>query len=417
MTKVEWRSNILDALTVFKRPESISFAVLVSLSTWISVLAPRVMGIVMPVAAVFALIGAIRLRQRMRMPLMENEVWLFWAGTVLLVTLSAFWSPDVGYGLERSVKIATSLALAIFLFFLAVELSEEHRSRLRKLLVVSFIFGLFLITVNMLTDAGLYRLVTSGKALDKAEVGANRAAVVMAVLLWPTLLAAFEAGWVRIGWLLPALTLGAILLTHSQTAPVVVLLGFVVYAFCRFAPRLGTVLVGIIGVALILLMPFFFLETCSSILQPGIGWQAASAGARIEIWCAVSSAIPDAFFFGHGVEGARAVQHWGMAHLYFPGGGILHPHNAALQIWYEYGVVGALFASALWGVTVRRLSGLTPHARAICFAALTSIAVVSYISHGLWQSWWLGTVGIIPALFRMVAGNIWFGVQGRRGPL
>jgi hypothetical protein len=74
-----------------------------------------------------------------------------------------------------------------------------------------------------------------------------------------------------------------------------------------------------------------------------------------------------------------------------------------------------LFAAAIWAVLVPRIAGLATQPRAICFAALTSIAVVSYISHGLWQSWWLGAVGIVPALFRMVAGKIWFGADERRG--
>ncbi len=408
MTQADLRAGMLDTLDVFRRPESIAFAVLITLSTWISVLAPRVMGTVMPVAAVLALIGAIRLRQRLRMPLMENEIWLFWGATVLLVGASAFWSPDIGYGLERTGKVAISMAMGIFLFALAGELSEAHRARLRTLLLVSFVFGLVLISINMLTDAGLYRLVAGAKPLDKAEIGANRAAVVMAVLLWPTMLAAFELGRKRVAMLLPFATLGAVLLTHSQTAPVVVVIGLIVYAVCRIAPRMGTLLVGVIGVALLLLMPFFFIETCSSLLKPGIGWAAASAGARLEIWCAVSPRILNDLIIGHGVEAARVVQDWGMAHLYFPGPGIMHPHNAALQIWYEFGAVGVVFASVIWVLIVRRIAGLGPQARAICLVALTSIAMVGYISHGMWQSWWLGTVGVVPAAFRMIAGKTWF---------
>lgn len=407
----DMKAGISDTLDVFRRPESIAFAVLITLSTWISVLAPRVMGAVMPVAAVFALIGAIRLRQRLRMPLMENEIWLLWGAAVLLIGVSAFWSPDVGYGLERTGKVAVSLAMGIFLFALAGELSEAHRARLRTLLLVSFFFGLVLISINMLTDAGLYRFVAGSKTLDKAEVGANRAAVVMAALLWPTMLAALESGRKRLAMLLPFITLGVILLTKSQTAPVVVVIGLIVYVVCRIVPRMGPPLVAIIGAALILLMPFFFLAACPSLLKPGIGWEAASAGARIEIWCAVSLRILDDLIIGHGIEAARVVQDWGMAHLYFDGPGIMHPHNAALQIWYEFGVVGAVFATIIWTLIVRRVTGLGPQARAICFAALTSIAVVSYISHGMWQSWWLGTVGVVPALFRMIAGKIWFGAK------
>lgn len=415
MTRIVWREKIGDTLEALRRPESVAFAVLISLATWISVLAPRVMGAVMPAAAVLALIGAIRFRRRVRMPSMEAEVWWFWVGAVLLIGLSAFWSPDVGYGLERAAKAASSLAMGIFLFFLAGELSEDHRARLRILLLASFIFGLALISVNMLTDAGLYHLVAESKTLDEAEVGANRAAVVMAVLLWPTMLAAVEAGCARLALLLAFFTLGVVLSTQSQTAPVAVAAGLVVYAVCRIAPRLGMFLVGVAGMGFLLLMPFFFLAACPSLLKPGIGWAAASAGARLEIWCAVSSAIPGAIFFGHGVEAARFVPDWGMAHLYFPRPTILHPHNAALQIWYEFGVAGAIFAAATWGAIVRRIASLGFHARAICLAALTGIAVVSCISHGLWQSWWLGTVGIVPALFLTIAGKTWFGASERRG--
>lgn len=407
MMKAGWSSEVRDALQLFRQPESVAFALLVTLATWASVLAPRVMGVVMPVAAVAAFVGATRLRQRMRMPAMDSEVWWIWGIVIALIGCSAFWSPDIGYGLERTAKIASSFAMAIFLFFLAGELSQAHRARLRGLLIVSYVFALALIALYMLINDDLVRELM-GHNTDEAAIGANRAAVVLAVLMWPTALAAFEDGKTRVTYLLPLVALGALMLTYSQTAPVVILVGSFVYLVCCVIPRLAVYLVAAAGVILLLGMPFFFLDACSSLLKMDINWAQAAAGERVEIWCAVSSFIPDRLIFGHGVEAARFVQDWGMAHIYFKGDGILHPHNAALQIWYEYGVVGAVLASLIWCACVRRISHLGPHARAICFAALSSIAVVGFISHGLWQSWWLGTVGVVPALFRMVSGPVWF---------
>lgn len=411
MMRKSWKAELGHVMDVFVQPESVAFAVLVSLATWASVLAPRVLGIVMPVAAVCAFIGATKFRQRMRMPAMDTEVWQVWAVVVGLIGLSAFWSPDIGYGLERTAKIASSLAMGIFLFFLAGELMEPARQRLRHLLMLSFAFALFLVAIYMLTAAEIVQTLLGHGSLDDAALGANRAAVVLAVLMWPTLLAAQEAGRRRYTYALPVVTFAALLLTYSQTGPLVVLAGGIVYLFCRMLPRPSVLLVGITGAVLILAMPFLFQLTCADLMSGDIDWRAASTGARIEIWCAVSNAVPADFFFGHGVEAARFVPDWHMAHRYFLEASVLHPHNAVLQIWYEYGVTGALIAAAIWIAVVRRISHLGPQARAICFASLTSIAVVSCVSHGLWQSWWLGTVGIVPALFRMVSGRIWFSAR------
>ncbi|MDO8420587.1 MAG: O-antigen ligase family protein [Parvibaculum sp.] len=405
----DWKAELGDTLRLFRQPESVAFAVLVSLATWASVLAPRVLGIVMPVAAACAFIGATRFRQRMRMPAMDSEIWWVWAVVVSLVGVSATWSPDYAYGLERSAKIASSFAMGIFLYFLASELFVVHRAQLRRLLLASFIFAVLLIAVYMLSDDVVVRRVMGGSDLDDAAVGANRAAVVLATLLWPTLLAAIEAGHRRVAWALPFVTLAAVSLTYSQTAPVAILAGLIVLVVAHLLPRAALWLVALGGVALVLLMPFFFLNTCPALLQENISWAAAAAaGERIEIWCAVSARVPDDIFFGHGIEAARFVNDWGMEHIYFKPDGILHPHNAALQVWYEFGATGAFIASLIWCGLVWRIAYLGPQARAICLASIAGIVTVACISHGLWQSWWLGTVGIVPALFRMIAGPVWF---------
>ena len=404
----DWKAELGDTLRLFRQPESVAFAVLVSLATWASVLAPRVLGIVMPVAAACAFIGATRFRQRMRMPAMDSEIWWVWAIVVSLVGVSATWSPDYGYGLERTAKIASSFAMGIFLYFLASELFAAHRVQLRRLLLASFIFALLLIAVYMLSDDAFVRRAIGGSDLDDAAIGANRAAVVLATLLWPTLLAAIEAGRRRVAWALPFVTLAAVSLTYSQTAPVAILAGLTVFVVAHLLPRAALWLVALGGVALIMFMPFFFLNACPTLLHESINWAAAAAGERVEIWCAVSTRVPDDLFFGHGVEAARFVKDWGIAHIYFKPDGILHPHNAALQIWYEFGATGALVTSLIWCSLVWRVTRLGPQARAVCLASLAGIVTVACISHGLWQSWWLGTVGIVPALFRMVAGPVWF---------
>ena len=72
----------------------------------------------------------------------------------------------------------------------------------------------------------------------------------------------------------------------------------------------------------------------------------------------------------------------------------LHPHNAALQLWLELGVPGAvlfaLFAALLWrALATARWPRLYAAATG---AGLTVALVASFTTYGVWQEWWLGAL-------------------------
>lgn len=395
--------RLREAARAFSNPESFGFAILISLGTWISVLAPRVMAAGVSTAAILSLAGYCWARRALKFPRMEWSTWIVWALIVVLVGVSALWIGDLDEGLERTSKIAASLGFAVLLFYLAAELPESVRVPLRRLFVFSFCFGLALIAINMLTGSGLYRLVASKKALDVASESSNRAAVVLSVFLWPCVLAAWQSGTRNLLRLLvlPVAALLITILTESQSAQVATGVGIVILISATILPRITLAVAFVGGVAVLLGMPFFLATACPELLRPGIGWHEASVGARLEIWCAIGKGVFDAPLIGHGVEAVRYVREWGLAHLYFPDRTILHPHNAALQVWYELGLIGAALMAAIWVATVNRIARLPAEMRAICLASALSILLIACISHGLWQSWWLGTLGILPALFRM----------------
>ena len=66
----------------------------------------------------------------------------------------------------------------------------------------------------------------------------------------------------------------------------------------------------------------------------------------------------------------------------------LHPHNGALQVWLELGLIGALFA-ALMALFLGRTASRTTWP-GIGAAMLASYAVTALLSFGIWQEWWLG---------------------------
>lgn len=392
--------DISNPFGALRRADVAAFALLALVVPWISLFAPRVLGGVLPIAALLAVAGHYW-AHRSFAP-MEKGPWLAISLAVTLCLLSALWSAHPLFVLDRSSRVAGSLVTAVLLFFTAASLDEAERASLRPLLLWSTVFGLALTAANMLMHGGIYELVASRKALEAGvEVGTNRPMVILVVFVWPAMVAASESGWKRLALVLPVATFAVSTLTDSQTAFTAAIIGLLVYGIARLSPRFAGFAVTWGGVALILAMPAIILTLKHFDPNIRFDWPQASAGARLEIWYAVASAIPHSLWIGHGIEATRFVEDWHMAHLYFPEKSVLHPHNGALQVWYEFGAVGAVLASWLWFVMARRASALAGSMRATALACMTVVLVVSCVSHGLWQSWWLGAVGLVPALFAM----------------
>ena len=96
---------------------------------------------------------------------------------------------------------------------------------------------------------------------------------------------------------------------------------------------------------------------------------------------------------------ARPLPGWGLDASRAFGPGIrLHPHDAALQVWMELGLIGAVAAAIVWASI---FSGLSRPARTPAAAAAAATATVylafGAVSFGVWQEWWLG-LGALSAL-------------------
>src|SRR3546814_19792719 len=83
-----------------------------------------------------------------------------------------------------------------------------------------------------------------------------------------------------------------------------------------------------------------------------------------------------------------------------PGAKIIpsHPHNGALQILVETGLVGGLLTLALLFLLCRRIDVLAPVPPAGAVDMLVTVLGVAAQAYGLWQSHWLARVGAAAAL-------------------
>lgn len=102
---------------------------------------------------------------------------------------------------------------------------------------------------------------------------------------------------------------------------------------------------------------------------------------RLRIWSFVAERMTEHPLRGAGLDASRA----------FPGV-LLHPHNAPLQLWYELGVPGAVLGMLFWLWLWTRIAECVRRDRrhgATAAATATVYLVISAVSFGQWQEWWL----------------------------
>ena len=135
---------------------------------------------------------------------------------------------------------------------------------------------------------------------------------------------------------------------------------------------------------------------------------------RLYIWDFTQGIIMKAPIFGYGMEASR---HFPLpktfltfyqnkeplspqAESLLP----LHPHNAFLQLWLELGSIGVLmfFFLGVWFVfCMERRTNSIPM-RALLGASFSATMVPSFVSFGLWQSWWMSTQIVLILTWVMV---------------
>src|SRR3546814_7480112 len=125
-----------------------------------------------------------------------------------------------------------------------------------------------------------------------------------------------------------------------------------------------------------------------------------TAQYRLHVWDVVSTRIAELPAFGWGCDASPDLPTDDFQ-PFLPGGKVMpsHPHNGALQIMVETGLVGSLLVLALLLVLARWIDGLEPGPRACAVAMLVTVLGIAATAYGIWQSHWLAMIGAAAAVF------------------
>lgn len=343
-----------------------------------------------------------------RWPSPPASLVVFFTLAFLWSASSALWSIDVPATLGKLPGFLGAVVAGLVLLDASRCLNPERRHRAGRLLVAGFVLALVLLALERATEAPIRRLFEP-ELTDETILWIffNRGATVMVLLVWPA------AGLVR-RWshaaaiLLWAATLGIVATYFSSAAVLAMIAGGGAFFLVRVLPRVGTVALAVVFAGFILSSPIIFgkllhrdgIDRMSSVL-PRSGYH------RLLIWNFTAERVFDRPLAGWGLDTSRSI----------PGGNKwldnteqampLHPHNSALQIWLELGLPGALLATVLVGwilITIGR--GVQGSAEK---AAMTGMCVtalgISFLSYGVWQSWWLSGLWLAAAFAAMCWKN------------
>lgn len=335
--------------------------------------------------------------------------WLIVMGFCLAyIAASASWSINADDSLQRLKRLSLLLAVA-FVALYAVSRMPCPQAWMHW----SVVIGVTLLLILTLLEAAFGILSdsfwASADAVEKAQI-LNRPATYLVLLVWPAALAARRLSKPWLSWGLIGCVPVVLAASSATAAAMAGLIGALAFLATLLSRRLAASAFALVVFVSVLGMPF---AVTNGPLMTSLSAAVKSSGVfsfahRLGIWNFVAASSFENPILGTGANTARhlpgATQPLSEAKSFAPylealdptfptlresPALPLHPHNVALQLHLELGVVGALLfcgvaTAVIFFFAVENRKNTAPFT--VAWAA--SWFVIAYLSIGFWQTWW-----------------------------
>gem|GEM_PF-5226378 len=337
--------------------------------------------------------------------LIPTPMWIVILGFLILTYLSYFWSIDPGSSIKGCAQLSL-LTLLACVFWKTFEVDTASK----KALLFGFCLALFLILI----DANLGHFWQNLRHRTSAVY--IQGGLFMSLCTWVAIHVLLEKRKI----LLSILLYGAsILILHLIECDTIILA-------MVLAPILSFLLVSIknihalkgFGVVIVLLFtsaPWMFktLTTTFDVETTNKYITSESYLHRLVIWRNTAEKILEKPLLGYGF---RTYRSHGAAHSLEtlvlinkqgkkqtvsaePFG--LHPHNIALQLYFELGFLGALLGGILCAsLFIKCMEKPHNKQRFTSLAFYTTAMIILWINLGAFQNWWLSSIILLSAFLR-----------------
>lgn len=318
--------------------------------------------------------------------------------TLALAIASLSWAKFEDETSKNIVKLIMVLPPQILLISLVQSLQSAH---IKKYSIV-FCYGLMtasvLLCFEYLSDGMLFKTIRGLPLegyLNHSEFNRGMTGLVIyAFSGWLLLTSNTKSVAMKLVYVAPLLL--ALILTESRAAQLSMLAGFGALFLFPYKYKATWITLKVMLVAFILTAPFlstYTYKNYAATLQEAPMMESAFAGHRLEIWDFTSRYALTEPLHGHGLRVTGNIRDFDSKHVYSQSDRVLHPHNFAVQIWIEFGVIGAILASIIiFYILTLMQKNFSIAQQKIVLPTFATILVPAMVSFGMWQSWWIALI-------------------------
>lgn len=311
--------------------------------------------------------------------------------------ITSAWSPHPPAAASLVARVSVLLLALLYLLALTQRLQDGDRRLMRRAFCVGFAVTAVLLIIEL--AFGMPLLTVLQGASEKELWRLNRGASALTMLVWPLAALLWQRGGVWLACALPPALLAVVATSTSSASILALTAGIGAAALSGLGRPLARAVMALTVLATLFASPF----VAPLAQEAGLAradFLASSAQYRLHIWGVVSDRIAERPLLGWGFDASPDLPTDGVE-PFREGAKIIpsHPHNGALQIMVETGLVGSLLTLGFLILLCRRIDALPPVPRTAATAMLVAVLGIAATAYGLWQSHWLAMIGAAIAVF------------------
>lgn len=342
------------------------------------------------------------------------------------VLLNAAWSVDPLAGWHKAALLV-GLILGTFAAVSAMPALEKDTLRRASIaFVVGSLLGAFFIMLELLSEGIVTRTITSWLPyLTPTKHFKTRDGVITAIRLskldqnvnlamfhlWPGLLAIMSFSSTRraIGLIVFFAAVAAVIILseHDSSQVALIVSALVVVMAWKWQTLVIRALAVLWCAAFVFIIPATFVAYESGLHLAH--WLPKSARARVILWEYTAEQTLERPLLGVGVDSTPrlSAQQKDTLTREQPEGFVYprtmghHGHSIFIQTWYELGAVGALLLAIAGAVVVLLILLLPASAQPFAAGAFAAFAVIGAFAWGMWQSWFMCAIALLPIYLRV----------------
>lgn len=313
-----------------------------------------------------------------------------------LAVISSLWSVEAQTSLMRALKVGALIISYVPLFIFLNNLPDKTVDVVKKNFALPLIFlaALFAIELNFNFPIGHF---ICGKDTPISRWELNKQVAELLLLAPLGIFFSLEHRKPFQAGLLAVLVLLTLYATASQAAQLAVVVMALIYAGMKLLPKVSLPLFFALCTILLFGMPWFAVPLYEIIAPESATnhfLKEASANARLEVWYFVAGKIMENPWIGHGIDTTRSILFNGPM-VYYKSTSVLHPHNVALQLWIEFGILGPLLGTLILFFMYRRLKNTSKEQQMLSLVILSGTLIFLSVSWSIWSSWLVGLVMLL----------------------